>query len=275
MRSNIFAVICLLLMSATAAADEWLDALVAFDEERYEDALVLALPFAQAGNLAAQEMLYQHGHGVPVDPQAAFNWMLRSALQGDARAEEAVGRSYLYGTGVAADETLALRWFRLSAKKNNAAAIYNIGVLTMNGQGLAADAEEAVRLFQQAAKLNNPDALYVLGGMYFQGTYVEPDGERALDYLSKAAYLGQRRAMALLGVILDNFSEDPDHLMKSAFHLKTAAAAGCDDVGEPMALAMARLSPAELNSLEYNLAAWQPETDPRDEVQASSHCLSP
>jgi TPR repeat protein len=277
MRSNILAVTCLLLMSAPAIADEWLDALVAFNDERYEDALALLLPLGQAGNLKAQEMLYdmyKHGHGVQADPQAAFNWMLRSALQGDARAEEAVGRSYLYGTGVTADETLALHWFTRSAFQNNAAAIYNIGVLTMNGQGVAPNAQEAVQLFQQAAGLNNPDALYVLGGMYLEGTYVDPDGERALDYLSKAASLGQRRAMALLGVIFEELTDDPDYLVKSAFHLKTAVSAGCDDIGKPVAQAMARLSPAQVKSLDYNLALWQPESDPRDDVEPPGHCLS-
>jgi TPR repeat protein len=277
MRCWLIALVCFLLSSLPAAADNWLKALMLFDAGRYQEARDLLTPFAEDGNLEAQEILYgmyTHGHGVPIDHAKAFGWLQRGAEHGDARAQEAVGHHYLSGNGVAADEAQAVHWFRLAAQQGYPAAIYNLGVMTMQGQGVEADEEAGWRLIRWAAELDNPDALYVMGGVSLENAAKTGDVDTGLGYLARAAQLGQRRASALLGLLLEDFPEVPHHLVKSAFHYQTALAAGCDDISDATARAVARLSPDELETLEYNLALWEPASDPRDPKPAPGHCLS-
>jgi FOG: TPR repeat, SEL1 subfamily len=277
MRRWLIALVCFFFSSLPVAADNWLKALMLIDAGCYEEAIELLTPLAEDGNLEAQEILYStytHGYGVPVDQAKAFGWLQRGAEQGSARAQEAMGRHYLRGDGVAADEVQAVHWFRLAAQQGYPAAIYNLGVMTMHGQGVEADPEEAWRLIKRAAELDDPDALYVMGGVSLENAAVTGDVDTGLGYLSRAAELGQRRASALLGLLLEDLPEVPHHLVKSAFHYQMALAAGCDDIGDAAARAVARLSPDELEALDYNLALWAPDTDPRDAKPAPGPCLS-
>ena len=110
----------------------------------------------------------------------------------------------------------------------------------MNGQGVPADPDYAIGLLHRAAELNEPYALYVLGSMYVEGVYVDHDLDSGVYYVAQAAYFGQRRAMALLGIVIQGKSNDPDRLVKSAFHFRRAIAAGCNDVDH----LLAQLTPA-------------------------------
>jgi uncharacterized protein len=279
MRVGFFGLFGFLIFTIPVAADDWFKALVAFDAERYDVALALLTPLAEAGKVEAQEILvdmYTHGHGVPADAAAAFEWTRRAAKQGHPPAQEAMGHSYLDGSGVPMDEVKAVHWFGLAAEQGAPGALYNLGALTMHGRGIKADPEEAVRLFHQAAELDNPDALYILGGMYLQSPYVTPDIDTSLKYLARAGELGQRRASALLANMLQEIPEVEDHLLKSAIHFQIAIAAGCDDLDAHAAQAVARLSPEERASYEYNLAIWVPPAEPgaHEPSVSQGHCLS-
>lgn len=277
MRRTVFGLLCLLLSCLPATADDWLKALISFDAGRYEEALELATPLAEDGDLLALEMLYAsytYGYGVPIDHVKALAWARRGAELGHAVSQDAMGHHYYNGIGVAPDAAEAVRWFRLAAQQGYAPAIYSLGIMTMHGQGIEADTTEAWRLIQWAAELDNPDALFLVAGAAMQNAAKTGSIDTAMTYLLRAAQLGQRQASAMLGTILEDFPEDPDYRLKSAFHYQMAVAAGCVDARKPAADAVARLSAEELEALEYNLSLWQPEIDPRDPQPLPGQCLA-
>ena len=276
MRNVVIGLVCLLFSISPAAADQWDEAVMAFDTQRYEDVMDLLAPLAQPGNVAAQLLLidtYVRGESGLAD-DARFEWARRGAELGIAPAQDQMAQYYMQGEGVAVDVARAARWFELAADQWYAPAVYNFGVLTMNGQGVPANPGYAVGLFHRAAELNEPYALYVLGGMYLEGVYVDYNMDYGLSYLSQAAYFGQRNAMALLGIVIQDKADDQNRLVKSAFHFRRALAAGCEDVGELLAQTVAHLSVEELDMLEYNLVAWQSDMAPHDMNLAPGPCLS-
>lgn len=276
MRRFLFVLFYILVLAVPASADDWMDALVAFDEGRYLDALTLLTPMAEADHLEAQEILYamhNFGYGVPVDHQAAVVWLERSAKLGSAAAQDALGHHYMDGTGVEVDEAQAVHWFTLAMQQGHAGATYNLSVLTLHGIGVAEDRDEGGRLLLRAAELESPEALLAFGMVGLQKMLVTGDIDTPLGLLARAAELGNRQASATLGYILEDLPEVEDSVFKSAFHYQAALLAGCSDIDGAAARALARLSAKERKSLDYNLAIWLPETDPRDPQPMPGPCL--
>lgn len=278
MRRAVFGLLCLLLSSPPAAADDWLKALALFDAGRYQEALELAAPFAEAGNVVALEMLYAsytYGYGAPVDHAKALIWLRKGSGRGEAAFQDAMGHHYYEGVGVELDHTEALRWFHLAAAQGHAPAIYSLAIMTMNGQGTESDAEEGWRLMQRAAELDNPDALFAMASLAMNNAAMTGSIDTAMQYLLRAAALGHRQASAMLGVLFEELPDDPDHRMKAAYHYAVAAAAGCTDVKNLAARARAVLSAKELAALEYNLGLRpQPKVAPRDPQPMPAQCLA-
>ena len=106
MRKCILGLICLILSTFTAAADEWDKAAVAYDTGRYQEAIQLMEPLAEGGLI---------------------------------RAQLALGQSYLLGKGVAVDAERAVYWYGLAADQYDPIALFNLAVLTMQGKGTKAD----------------------------------------------------------------------------------------------------------------------------------------
>lgn len=57
----------------------------------------------------------QHGAGVQQNYADAVQWYLKSAEQGQAKAQNSLGRMYAGGVGVEQDDLLAHMWFSLAA----------------------------------------------------------------------------------------------------------------------------------------------------------------
>ena len=55
--------------------------------------------------------------------KAGFGWLRKSARQGDAKSQFALGNLYLIGYGVAKDEDECLRWWRMAAAQGYAPAV--------------------------------------------------------------------------------------------------------------------------------------------------------
>jgi hypothetical protein len=267
---------CFTLSSVPAVADDWLKALLLFDAGRYEESIVLLTPLAEDGNLEAQEILYvvhTHGYGVPVDHEAALHWLDLSAKQDSASAQDAMAHHFLRGQGVPVDVDKAVHWFRLAARQGHAASIYTLGVMTMEGMGIGKNYQEGWRLIQWAADLGDPGALFLVGVDALNNIESTEDFERGLGHLTRAAKEGERRASAVLGIVLEDFTEDPDHRVKSAFHYHMAVAAGCIDLIAAAERTLERLSDDEVEQLNYNITMWEPEVDPRDPEPEPVHCV--
>ena len=80
---------------------------------------------ASQGDAYAQERLgklYEDGEGVPQDYERAVYWFLKAANQGYAEAQNSLGKRYELGEGVPQDFAHAVYWYRKAAEQGNAEA---------------------------------------------------------------------------------------------------------------------------------------------------------
>ena len=70
--------------------------------------------------------MFAEGRGVAKDVVEAARWYHRAAEQGDANAQNILGRLYVSGEGIGRDEAAALHWFALAAQQGHADAQMNL-----------------------------------------------------------------------------------------------------------------------------------------------------
>jgi len=76
---------CLGSITVSQAQEDFAPAMEAYREGRFGEALKLAKPLAEKGNVAAQLMLgsiYNNGEGVAPDTDEAARWLAKAADQG-------------------------------------------------------------------------------------------------------------------------------------------------------------------------------------------------
>ena len=112
------------------------------------NAAILVLVFAAA--VAAQS-----GGGDRSAPSTEIEQLRLAAEQGDARAQNNLGRMYAAGVGVAHDYQEALKWFRLAAEQGVAVAQYNLGRMYANRRVMDADGYPVLDFYVQAHKWIN------------------------------------------------------------------------------------------------------------------------
>jgi uncharacterized protein len=108
------------------------------------------------------------------------------AAQGNADAQNKLGKLYFRGQSVPLNNTTAREWFEKSAAQGNVDAQYNLGFLYDKGQEDYAKAQE---WYQKAAAQRHADAQYNLGWLYAYGRGVPQDYMRAYMWWSLAAQL--------------------------------------------------------------------------------------
>ena len=96
--------------------------------------------------------LTERGRGVKIDPDKAFQLYLKSAENGGADAQEALGVMYSRGTyQVKKDPEQAVHWFSKAATAGKPESQYRLGILYERGEGVSKNTEEAIRLYKLAA----------------------------------------------------------------------------------------------------------------------------
>ena len=87
----------------------------------------------------------------------SLEWLRRSANQGYARAQLALGERYAQGDGVTKDEGEAAKWYLLAADQGDLSAQLQLGVLYEYGRGVAKDFTQAYKWYAlSAAATRNP-----------------------------------------------------------------------------------------------------------------------
>lgn len=142
---------------------------------------------AESGDREAQywvAQVYGEGRLVQKDEAVLNEWMLRSAEQGYAPAQEMVGMMY---AGVNGDYGKADMWLRRAAEQGNAEAQFWLGAFYEQGRMGATDYREAFQWLQKAAEQGHPDAQFSLGQMYEDGEFVPKNDALAAKWYRKAA----------------------------------------------------------------------------------------
>ena len=105
------------------------------------------------------------------------------AVQGNAEAQNNLGKLYFLGQNVPQNTTTAREWFEKSAAQGNADAQSNLGFLYEKAQGDYAKARE---WYEKASAQRHAAALSNLGWMYANGQGVPQDYVRAYMWWSLA-----------------------------------------------------------------------------------------
>ena len=167
------------------------DGVAAYKKRDWEKAFKLLKPLADEGNAVAQEhigRLYERGKTVPADFREALDWYVKAADQGDALAQGHVGRIYRAGFfNGRADFGNALKYYRLAAAKNVAVAQLGLGSMYKAGEGVPENEAEAVVWFRKAAEQGDAAAQMNLASMYRYGRGVPKDIKEAQRLLKLAA----------------------------------------------------------------------------------------
>ena len=192
MLRTLFIAISLIVGLASAAlAGPLEDGVAAYKKRNYETAMKLLKPLADEGNAVAQEhvgRMVERGKTVPADFRVALDWYQKAADQGDALAQGHVGR--IYRTGFfngRPDYGNALKYYRESAAKNVAIAQLGLGSMYKAGEGVPESETEAVAWFRKAAAQGDAAAQMNLASMYRYGKGVPKDIKEAQRLLKLAA----------------------------------------------------------------------------------------
>jgi TPR repeat protein/serine/threonine protein kinase len=100
----------------------------------------------------------QRGTGRDKDPAQAVVWLRRSADQGYARAQLALGAAYESGDGVTKDLADAFGWYKRAAVEGNVEAQMRVARAYRDGIGVAKDTDEALAWYGKAAAKGNAEA---------------------------------------------------------------------------------------------------------------------
>ncbi|USH03455.1 sel1 repeat family protein [Grimontia kaedaensis] len=131
--------------------------------------------------------MYQEGrNGLTPNTYKAKHWYEKSAIQGNARAQNNLGRIYEAGLGTNVDNTKAYYWYNLSAQQGHRIALYNLASLYLNGKGVKSDKEKARHYFELSAKKKFSNAQHNLGVLYENGDGVEQNYKLAFAWYSAA-----------------------------------------------------------------------------------------
>jgi hypothetical protein len=166
------------------------EALKAFEEENYIEAIRLFKPQAQTGNPSAQFYLgaiYDIEDFKLHDFSEAKKWWEKAAKQGHTRAQYKLGRLYEFGEGTLQSYKDAFYWYSKSADAGDSAALNNLSLLYEKGNGVLKNPKKAFELLQKAVKEDDSTyAQFNLGIYYIDGTGVEKSLKSAAYWIKKA-----------------------------------------------------------------------------------------
>jgi serine/threonine protein kinase/TPR repeat protein len=141
--------------------------------EEYQRGAELYRLAAEQGDAIAEDRLgrlYLTAKGVTKDVPQALKWLERAAKQGYFLAQNMLGEMYESGDDVPKDDVQAAKWFRLAADQGYDHAQLRLGRMYAEGRGVVKDEREARILFRQAIEKNqsNLGELPVVNGLAWQ-----------------------------------------------------------------------------------------------------------
>lgn len=181
--------LCLLL--GYAKAGELENALQAYQEGRFDAALEVLIPLAEADNIEAQDLLsdmYFYGEGVPADPKKSFDWSSSSAALGSSEGQNAVAVSYEIGDVVPVDKKRALELWQTAAASGNAKAQFSLSLRYLDGKDVAKDEAKSMDYLRASAANGRAKAMVTLAQFHLGGLFgLKADEKLAVAWMGKAA----------------------------------------------------------------------------------------
>ena len=122
----------------------------------------------------------------------------QAAKQGNPKAQAILGTMYKYGWGVERNDNQAYEWLEKSAQQGNKMAQNNLAGLYVRDNTQNSD-QQALQMLHQSVE-NDNDAVghFNLGYMYENGYGTAVDLKKAEYHFSRAAACGHKRAIEAL-----------------------------------------------------------------------------
>lgn len=157
------------------------------------------------------------------DTVKAFEWFMKSALQGYHPAQRRIGAFYESGTNPCVRNIeKALEWYKKAAEQGNDKAIFAIGRLYANGlDERNPDHCKAFEYYLQAANKGLREAQYRVGISLLFGKGISKDADAAIEWIKKSANQGYSAAKTL---ICEIESDSEEHNETEATGLELASA---------------------------------------------------
>ncbi|HEB94499.1 MAG TPA: sel1 repeat family protein [Gammaproteobacteria bacterium] len=194
----LIAVSCSLFVGPVHAEKDPLErSLNAYYAGHYNAAYNFTVPLAGQGNPAALNllgMMYELGRGVPQDPARSVVYYRKAAEKGDIHAQFNLAVSYNTGVGIPMNFQQAVKWYRRAADQGADFAQYNLATMYEEGSGVAQDFQQAAQWYRLAAEHGNPQAQNNLGWLYKRGRGVGKNLMVAYAWLDTAAVQGLHSA---------------------------------------------------------------------------------
>ncbi|MDR2170394.1 MAG: sel1 repeat family protein [Planctomycetaceae bacterium] len=142
---------------------------------------------------------FQYGYGRDKNAAEAEKWLRKSAEQGFARGQTALG-IFLEETaeGGIKKRQEAFEWYKKAAEQNDVYAMMKTGNFYHRGVGAPPDDKLALKWYIKAAETNEPEAQYQLGVWFDDGKLFNKGSE--FQWYKKAAEQGHVLAQVHLGL---------------------------------------------------------------------------
>jgi TPR repeat protein len=108
----------------------------AYDEKKWDQAIINLRPIAETGDARALVLLgnmYSRGYGVKLNMNEAYSLYRRAAVLGNAEAMVVTGALLQQGGGIKVDVPQAIKWYERSAKLGNAGGMFFYGLYLFRG----------------------------------------------------------------------------------------------------------------------------------------------
>jgi uncharacterized protein len=156
--------------------------------------LVLSIVYLTISACAGTKLAVDTAKNNRAEYEANAKELRKSAEEGDASAQNALGLLYYGGKGVPQDSRQAKQWFEKAAEQGHAGAQVNLGTLYLHGDGAPESEQMALFWFSRAAAQRDALAFAKLGRMYERGRGVSQDLIQGHMWYNLSAAHGEKRA---------------------------------------------------------------------------------
>jgi TPR repeat protein len=197
---------------------------------------------------------------LPLPPAELDPRPLRQAVvNGDPKAQYAIGLRYAQGQGVAQNWTEAARWFDLAASAGLAPAQFCLAVMYERGQGVAKDLSRARAWYARAAEQANVKAMHNLAVFESGREGGTPDYVAASKWYVQAATRGLVNSQFNLGILAEHGLGIRKNLPDAYKWFALAALKGDAEAAKRRDLVKLQLPAATLAEAEQAVKSWKPE----------------
>jgi TPR repeat protein len=133
------------------------------------------------------------------DPDLAFFWCRKSALQGLSQAQNLLANFYIEGKGTPKNAELGMEFYLKASRQKESTSMYNIGTLFERGIGVNPSLQDAIEWYTEAARKESVMAHNILGVFNEEGIIHDSSLEKAYLHYSRAAFAGHPNAQYNLG----------------------------------------------------------------------------